>query len=316
MAAVAGQGTTFNLPNFVGELFALTPEETPFLAQAGGLNGGMPVHSKEFTYHTYDLAAASQPAILEGADPTYGSRSRSEVTNTTQIFQYGVETSYTKQGATGQIGTVLTAASAPPSLGVQPVMNEHEWQQALKLDQAAIDIEYSFIQGTYQKPTDNITGRKTRGINAAITTNTVAAGAVDVTKVMVDALLAEMHVAGAPFRNLVIHCGAWNKQLLTSIYGLAPRDRNVGGMNITQIETSVAGNVGIVLNRHQLASTIGFYDMSVVRPRFMEIPGKGYMFVEPMAKTGAADKAQLYGEVGLEYGPEQWHGHITGTTTA
>ena len=133
---------------------------------------------------------------------------------------------------------------------------------------------------------------------------------------MVDALLAEMHVAGAPFRNLVIHCGAWNKQLLTSIYGLAPRDRNVGGMNITQIETSVAGNVGIVLNRHQLASTIGFYDMSVVRPRFMEIPGKGYMFVEPMAKTGAADKAQLYGEVGLEYGPEQWHGHITGTTTA
>ena len=31
MAIVNGQGTTFNLPNFVGELFAITPTETPFL---------------------------------------------------------------------------------------------------------------------------------------------------------------------------------------------------------------------------------------------------------------------------------------------
>jgi hypothetical protein len=33
-------GTTFNLPNFVGELFELTPADTPFLSAIGGLTGG------------------------------------------------------------------------------------------------------------------------------------------------------------------------------------------------------------------------------------------------------------------------------------
>jgi len=173
MAAVAGQGTTFNLPNFVGELFALTPLETPFLSMSGGLTGGEAVHAKEFTYQTFDLAAASQPSIVEGADPVYGGRDRSEVTNVTQIFQYGVETSYTKLGSTAQLGTVIAAASAPPTIGAPgPVMNEHEWQMNLKLDQCAIDVEYSFLNGTYQKPTTNGTGRQTRGMFAAITTST------------------------------------------------------------------------------------------------------------------------------------------------
>ena len=39
MAAVAGQGTTFNLPNYHGELFTVTPTETPFLSAIGGLAG-------------------------------------------------------------------------------------------------------------------------------------------------------------------------------------------------------------------------------------------------------------------------------------
>ena len=38
---VAGQGQTANLPNFVGELFKLSPLETTFLSLIGGLTGGM-----------------------------------------------------------------------------------------------------------------------------------------------------------------------------------------------------------------------------------------------------------------------------------
>ena len=40
MAGISGQGTTFNLPNYVGELYALTPADTPFLSAIGGLTGG------------------------------------------------------------------------------------------------------------------------------------------------------------------------------------------------------------------------------------------------------------------------------------
>ena len=48
------------------------------------------------------------------------------------------------------------------------------------------------------------------------------------------------------------------------------------------------------------------------RPVFLEVPGKGHFFAEPLAKTGAAEKVQLYGEVGLDYGNEMAHGVITG----
>jgi hypothetical protein len=39
------------------------------------------------------------------------------------------------------------------------------------------------------------------------------------------------------------------------------------------------------------------------------------LFSEPLARTGSTDKAQIYGELSLEYGPEIAHGKITGLTT-
>jgi hypothetical protein len=47
-------------------------------------------------------------------------------------------------------------------------------------------------------------------------------------------------------------------------------------------------------------------------PVYLEVPGKGHFFAEPLAKTGAYEKVQLYGEVGLAYGNERMHGKITG----
>jgi hypothetical protein len=40
----------------------------------------------------------------------------------------------------------------------------------------------------------------------------------------------------------------------------------------------------------------------------MDVPGRGHFFVEPLAKTGAQEKVQLYGEIGLAYGAERHHG--------
>jgi len=45
---------------------------------------------------------------------------------------------------------------------------------------------------------------------------------------------------------------------------------------------------------------------------FLNVPGKGVMFEEPLAKTGASDEVQLYGEVGLAYGNERAHAAMTG----
>ena len=312
MGAVSGLGDSYDLPNYVGELFNVTPNDTPFLSAIGGMTGGKSVTSKQFTWQTVDNAAAAQTAVVEGADPVYAERTRSEVTNVTQIMQYGVNVSYTKQAATGNL-------SGESIIGNQPVQDELAFQLDMAMKRAARDIEFSFLQGTYVADTDISTARKTRGILEAITTNEVAAAAAALDQAKVDAALKLLADSGAPFETPVIMANAFQKQKLSSIYGsalsLAPRDRNVGGVNIQTIETDF-GEVGIVYDRHLPADDVVIVDLAFCKPVFLDIPGKGHFFVEPLAQSGAAYKFQVYGEIGLEYGPEQFHAKITNLSTS
>jgi hypothetical protein len=312
MGAVSGLGDSYDLPNYVGELFNITPNDTPFLSAIGGMTGGKSVTSKQFTWQTVDNAAAAQTVVAEGADATFAERSRSEVTNVTQIMQYGVNVSYTKQAATGNL-------SGESILGNQPVQDELAFQLDMAMKRAARDIEFSFLQGTYVADTDVSTARKTRGMLEAISTNEVAAAAAALDQAKVESLLKSMADNGAPFEQPVIMANAFQKQKLSSIYSsalsLAPRDRNIGGVNITTIETDF-GEVGIVYDRHLPADDIIIVDLAYCKPVFLDIPGKGHFFAEPLAQTGSAYKFQIYGEVGLEYGPEQFHGKITNLSTS
>lgn len=309
MAQVSGQHTTFNTPNYVGELFSVTPADTPFLSMIGGLTGGKRTTSKQFSWQTVDNAAAAQPGILEGAEASYEGRDRTEVFNVTQIFQEAVEVSYTKAAAVGNL-------DGQAIVGNQPVQDEMAFQVRLKLEKIARDAEYTFLQGAYAFPADNLTARTTRGILTAITTNTVAGGAAALSKAMIDDLLLQVFTSGGPMRMPVFFVNGFQKQKLSSIYGYAPEHRNLGGVNITNIETDF-GVVGVApVDRHMPADSVLLADVSVCAPVIMEIPGKGFLFEEPLAKTGAYDRRQLYGEIGLEYGPELWHGKITGLATS
>ncbi len=312
MGAVSGLGDSYDLPNYVGELFNVTPNDTPFLSAIGGMTGGKSVTSKQFTWQTVDNAAAAQTVALEGADPTYAERTRSEVTNVTQIMQYGVNVSYTKQAATGNL-------SGESIIGNQPVQDELAFQLDMSMKRAARDIEFSFLQGTYVADTDMATERKTRGLLEAISTNEVAAAAAALDQAKVEDALKQMADSGAPFEMPVIMANSFQKQKLSSIYSsalaLAPRDRNIGGVNITTIETDF-GQVGIVFDRHLPADDVVIVDLAFCKPVFLDIPGKGHFFVEPLAQSGAAYKFQVYGEIGLEYGPEQFHAKITNLATS
>lgn len=308
--------TTFDLPNFVGELYSRTPTETPALTMMGGLtSGGREANGKVFTWQEYSLTTAAQPEIVEGAAPTSSHRVRSEGSNVVQIFQYAVDLSYTKLGATGQLGSPSAAAS--PILGTQPVQDEMGFQTMTQLQQAALDVEFTIHQGTFQNPTDNVTGRKSRGMGAVITTggNSVAAAAAAFASSQLDEMVRNLWTAGAPMIEPVLFSDIYQKQQVSKTYGYAPESRNVGGVNIQVIETDVS-RLGIVLSRYVPNDEIRLYEMSVMAPRFLPIPGRGYFFPEPLAKTKASDEAQLYGEFGLEHGPEEWHASIDGLATS
>ena len=227
MGAVSGLGDSYDLPNYVGELFNITPNDTPFLSAIGGMTGGKSVTSKQFTWQTVDNATAAQTVVAEGADATFAERSRSEVTNVTQIMQYGVHVSYTKQAAVGNL-------AGQSILGNQPVQDELAFQLDMAMKRAARDIEFSFIQGTYVADTDVSTARKTRGMLAAISTNERAAAGGALTQSDVDQVLKAMADSGAPFEQPVMMANAFQKQKLSSIFSsalsLAPRDRNIGGV--------------------------------------------------------------------------------------
>jgi hypothetical protein len=390
MAGITGQGDTFDLPNYVGELFALTPADTPFLSAIGGLTGGKPTASKDFEWQTYDLRTAAQNVALEGANaPTAEERVRGTVNNVTQIHQEAVEVSYTKQAATGNHDGLAIA-------GRNPVTDEMDWQVEQMLKQIARDVEFSFIQGTYAKPADNSSERQTRGIIAATSTNTVnirgtgvattgedvddlidetghgltdgdqiefsaltggSGLAIDTTYYVVSSLTDTFQVAAtkggsaidfgsditaATYHKLgelaeadvldllqevwenggiresetaTIMCNAWGKRMLTDIFitdkGYRQQDRNLGGVNLMTIDTDF-GRLNVMLNRYMPVHDLQVVSLDMCAPVMLYIPGKGFLFQEPLAKVGAAERTQIYGEIGLEYGNEAAHGNLTG----
>ncbi|WP_457028101.1 SU10 major capsid protein [Kitasatospora sp. P5_F3] len=176
MAGITGLATTFDLPNYAGELFALTPADTPFLSAIGGLTGGGMTSGVEFEWQTYDLRDPSQRTRVEGATaPTAEERVRANVRNVAQIHQEKVSVSYTKQATAG----MMTTPGSAPYRGVDgsnPVNSELDWQVQQALKSVALDVNYSFINGVFANPTTNGTARKTRGMLAAITSNRIAKG--------------------------------------------------------------------------------------------------------------------------------------------
>src|SRR5437879_4998315 len=177
MAGITGLGLTYSLPNYVGELFMLTPEDTPLLSSIGGLTGGKAVNSTSWTWQTSDQRDPSNRQRLEGATaPTAEERVRANVTNVVEIHQEQVSVSYTKQAATAQL---TTPSSAPYQInGDQnnPIQRELDWQVERALKAIALDVNWTFINGTFVQPTTNGTARQTRGLMQSITTNRIAKG--------------------------------------------------------------------------------------------------------------------------------------------
>lgn len=321
MAGITGLGTTFNLPNYVGELFNVSPEDTPFLSAIGGLTGGVAVNSTVFTWSQYDLRdAADDRQRLEGADaPTAEGRARTAASNVLEIHQEQVSVSYTKQAATNQF-----AGSAPFVGGPNVVTDELAWQLQQEFKQIARDVEKSFISGTYAMPANNSTARSTRGLLEAIETNVKDVNGATLTKGDVLDLMQEVWENGgiqeSETRTLMVN--ATLKRKLTGLFiegttysSYQETSRNVGGVNLQTFETDF-GRCNIVLSRYVPSDTIIVCSLEDCAPAFLEIPGKGHFFAEPLAKTGASEKVQIYGEIGLRYGNERKHGKLIDVAVA
>lgn len=315
MSGIAVLGTTYNLPNYHGRLISLSPEDTPFTTAIGGLSGGgKAIMSGSWEWQTTDLRdAANDRQRVEGADaPTVDNRVRANVTNVVEIHQEQVSVSYSKQASTQQY------AGENIGGGDNPVTDELSFQLTAALKAKKRDVEKGFINNTKVVPTDNTTAAKTQGILAAISTNVVAkSGTPTLTAADVIGLCQTIWEAGGiqEQETATLLCNAGLKRWLTKLFvtdkGYEEASRNVGGVNVQTIETDF-GVLNIMLNRYMPTSTLAVVSLEECQPVFRLIPNKGFLFAEPLAKTGASEKVQLYGEIGLEFGSELKHGKITG----
>lgn len=314
MTGVTGQGTTYNLPNYTGDLFLVSKDDTPFLSAIGGLTGGETAGATLIEWQTEDLRDADiTRQRTEGAQaPTGEERVRSRVSNVLEIHQEVVELSYTRQATTrmrstdGEKLVTIGTTTMPES--------ELKHQIDLSLKQVALDVNKAFITGTYQNPTDNTTPRKTRGLVDAITTNVVA-GTGNLTEDLVLDTLQKVWEHGGirEGETRTILVGAKMKRALSKVFikenGYRESSRTVGGVDVQAIETDF-GKCNIMLDNDVPTDTLLVVSLDECAPVFLEIPGKGTFFAEPLAKTGALDRVQIYGEIGLKYGAEQHHGKL------
>lgn len=321
MPQVTGIGTTWNLPNYAGELFTADPTQTPFLSMIGGLTGGRQTDNFEFpTAVLYDFPEAGQPDISEQASATAPAAShiaRQQEKNVVQIHQEVIDLTYAKQSNSGRMSGLNTAGQA-----ANPA-DEKAWQIQQKLIKIARDVEFSFLRGTYQVSTGADVANKTRGMLELCTSDagtSIAAAGVELDKALLDQLFREMADNGAYFGNMVLFCGAYQKQRITNLYAdffkaQMQMQMDIAGMNVTQIETDFC-KIGIVWDRFMPNDSILVADMAHIAPVFQAVPGKGVLFQEDLAKVGASDKIQIYGQIGLAHGPAFLHGAITGLATS
>ena len=399
MAGITGMGTTFELPNYHGELFAVTPSDTPLLSSIGNLTGGGQATDVEIEWSTYDLRDPSQRTRVEGAvAPTAEERVRASVRNVLQIHQETVSVSYTKQAAIGGYRTPGAAPFRSGSGEPNPVLSELDWQTTQALKTVALDVNWSFWNGSFANPDTNGSARRTRGLFEAITTNATSKATVTLTDASsaTDTITSTAHglanddkvvftntngatnvVAGrvyyvtnsaantfkvAPVKaGTAIQLGTvasglklikpWTtilnethigdlsqsvfdsggltggtpilavnsaqKRAISTAFAKAyggralPTRERIGGVVIEVVETDF-GTFGIMLDRHIPQDAIVALSIDQLQPVFLNIPGKGVFFEEPLSKTGASDEVQIYGEIGLKWGNERAHGILRG----
>lgn len=305
--------TSFGVLNYSGMLFNKGNTRTPLSAIIGG-RAKTTNHVEFVTGQEYTAGGdGSQPEISENASLTAPDASvvtREQKTNVTQIFQESVGISYAKQSNMGTLAGVNIANQQ-----ANPV-NELDFQVAAKIQKINRDIEYTFINGMFNKATSDATVNKTRGLIPAITTNVTAMGNKPLGLWDIADMVKKIYGANAPTDGLCLWCDAItlfqiNADAVQNGLTVIPAAREINGIALSSVVTPI-GVVYLYLGECLPDGTALLLNLDVIAPVYQPVPGKGNFFLEQLAKVGAGEKYQLFGQIGLDHGPEWYHGKFTG----
>lgn len=296
-------------------LFNKGNTRTPFLSMIGGKTGYTNsvefVLGQEYASEDGDIPSISESDSLTAPKASYITRKQN--TNVTQIFQDAVAISYAKMSNMGTLsGANLDGQTANPQ-------NELDFQVANKMKKLARSIEKTFIQGTYNKATKDSEVNKTRGMDSAIVTNVIPAGGKVLDIWLVNDLVQKIRDNGGDISNLTlwvdtVGLNQINGSAVESGVELGKAYESEYGIQVRDLLLPI-GKIRIALGEFIPEGTVYAFNFEAIRPIEQPVPSKGNFFLEPLAKTGAGEKYQLFGQIGLDYGNEVLHGKITGLST-
>lgn len=307
--------TSFGVLNYSGMLFNKGNTRCPLSSIIGG-RAKTTNHVEFVTGQEYTTGGGAQPSISETASLTAPDATvvtRTQKTNVTQIFQESVGISYAKQSNMGTLsGLNVAGQQANP-------INELDFQVAAKMQKVNRDIEFTFIQGTYNKANSDATVNKTRGLVEAITTNVTAMSSKPLGLWDIADMVKKIYGANAPTDGLCLWCDAVtlfqvNADAVQNGLTVVPAAREINGIALSSVVTPI-GVVYLYLGECLPAGTALLLNLNVIAPVYQPVPGKGNFFLEPLAKVGAGEKYQFFGQIGLDHGPEWYHGKFTGIST-
>ena len=300
-----------NTPNFSGMLFNKGNTKTPFSTMIGA--------HRKFTNHTefvtgqeYETAEGSQPDISEAESLTAPDASvlkREQKTNVTQIFQESVGISYGKMSNMGTLSGINVAGQQ-----ANPV-SEEDFQIAAKMAKIGQDIEYTFLNGKYQKSTGDNVPNKSRGLLNAIESNIVDADGKMLSCMLLCEAMKCIDDSNGDTTNLVVGLDSTGRLQLNADAAangltIVSAGRDINGIAVDQVLTPL-GTVYLKTLKYLPTGTVALFDPSIMAPVEQIVPKKGNFFLEELAKVGAGTKKQIFGQIGLDHGPEWYSAKIT-----
>lgn len=307
------------LAGYAGPLLRMGLGQTPLLNKIGGL-GNNAKQAKDWRFiqnNQYSLDSPSQKSITETDSLTIGTprtHDKAQDYGYCQVFQYPVTVSYQAQSATNYLAGLPLAGEA------QEPTDPLQFEIRANMEQMALDIDWHMINGTANAATNAGTAWQMGGLKTSLTSNAINADSMtytdDVlsTKMIDDAILSLKDTSKAPMQDMWVLCNAGTQQKLSKLYGNAPftaPGNTIGGQAIDTINTDF-GQLKVMYEPQVAAGELYIVDMVDLAPVFLPVPGKGAVFYEPLAQTGAGSKGQLYAQVGFQYVAEEHHSRIYG----
>ena len=315
MASTTATAQSYNDTNVIGQVLQIGAMNNTgaFLAAIGGLNGARRIRSISYDMvASYSLNTGAQGNISETTALAAGTAkfyAKTPVNNVVQTNKYDVIVSDKREAATGEVVSTTFIGDAPQ-------ISEFDNQSAIQMMQFNADWEFTCLQGTYAARSAVGVAEGSGGLidpsgTIGITTNTVNASSAALDSDMVAALMVKMAAAGSPMNNIAFVVRPAYLDQLNTLYGFAPQDRNVGGVMLKQIYTSMCP-VSIIMTNNAPANTLLAVNMPYVQPVVLPHKGGIDILLKEYMDGGSATKGYLEGYIGVDFKHESLHGKIYG----